>query len=188
MRRIISATIICALMLVPVEGAVADEEPVRRSGTIVTGVEWFYEYVLGEETQGCETAPDCQAWLETGCEPTVTGRNPAVMASIENVADLADGITPWRFEFQADWDCCTGWAVVQFWQQDCTEIPDSRWHSAKCSDNSCRTTDLRIPESAEWMTVTGFPAHPWIGELISGTGWATLEWTLTGESNLRRKR
>lgn len=175
MSRIISITIVLGLMLASVPSAGADEEKVL-SGTIVAGE---HPYSFGEH-EGCRSAADCREWLDTGCDPALTGRDPGVMASIEDVAALADGRTSWLFEFGSGWPGNTGYAQVQFWRQDCTEIARSRWHATDChgdgSGEYCRSVLLRIPRSANWMTVTGWPYLPWISELLSQS--LTLNWTL----------
>ena len=166
MRRIISTTIVLALILGPIQTAAADEEPVR-SGTILSGDGWFFEQQLG----GCQMAPDCAAWLQSRCDPALSGRDPGLMASIEDVRDLADGRTRWVFEFKPG--CCFvgGYAVVQFWQPDCTELRRNRWRSTGCdrdvNGKLCWSTTLSIPTSAQWMTVTGVPDN------------LSLTWTLT---------
>lgn len=171
MRRTILVSTLIALVLIPAQSATADEEPVR-SGTIVPGY-WSYPWADGS----CESAADCAAWLNGGCQPALTGRNPALMASIEDVADLADGATLWQFEFKAG-ACCDEWAVIQLWHQDCTEITGSRWSSRACAE-ACRSTSLKIPASTKWMTVTGYAHVPWPGLPAE----ATLDWTLAGHQS-----
>src|SRR5688500_10299748 len=68
-----------------------------RSGTIVAGaggseraIGWPGQALDGE----CQMVADCLAWLESGCDRDFAGREPATMASIIDVADLADGRTP----------------------------------------------------------------------------------------------
>ena len=174
MRRILLITALLALSLMPTQSATADEQPVR-SGTILPGL-WGAD-PTGSGT--CEGAPDCAAWLNGGCQPALTGRDPAVMTSIEDVADLADGVTLWQFEFKAG-PCCDESAVIQLWRPDCTEISGSGWSSRSCAE-SCRLTSLLIPASAKWMTVTGYAQIPWPGMPAE----ATLDWTLTGRQSGR---
>src|SRR5688500_13131207 len=60
--------------------------PPLRSGRIVGG----------PDTTGsapCGLAPDCVAWLQSGCNPALAGRDPALHTSIVDVSDLADGTT-----------------------------------------------------------------------------------------------
>lgn len=152
MRRMILVTALSALILMPAPSATADDRPVR-SGTIVTGYWWG---LLGEPGT-CGTAPDCRVWVDGGCQEALTGRDPAVMSSIEDVAALADRRPRWRFEFEPGWTENQGAAVIQFWRAGCSEITQSRWSSEVCG---CRSGFLRIPTSARWMTVTGVQGHP----------------------------
>jgi len=164
-------------MLMFVRSATADEKSVR-SGTIMTGYWWD---ILGEPGT-CETAPDCRVWEDGGCKPALAGRNPAVMSSIEDVADLADGRTKWRFDYEAGWTTNQGVATVQFWQAGCTEITGSKWSPEKCQ---CRSGVIRIPAAAKWMTVTGVQANPPWGTAIldEPPEPMTIDWTLTRQRN-----
>ena len=158
MRRIISATIFLALILTPVQRAAAGNEP-ARSGTIVGGSGWFVEGQVG----GCQLAPDCAAWVQSDCDPALTEREPAWMASIVDVAELADGRTRRIFEWGAGdpWGLMWGGTVVQFWQEDCTEMRGHRWRSTDCDGDAtgrdCWSTTIRIPLYAKWMTVSSSP-------------------------------
>lgn len=174
MRRMILVTTLIALILMPAHSATADDEAVR-SGTIVTG---YWGNVLGEPGT-CDTAPDCRVWVDGGCDAALAGRDPAVMSSIEDVADLADGRTPWTFAFEPGWSESQGAAVIQFWQGGCGEIAESRWSSETCR---CRSGVVRIPESAKWMTVTGVQAHPpWGIAMLDDPEPMTIDWSLTRE-------
>lgn len=130
-----------------------------RSGTLIGGL--FY----AGEARDCRDVPDCLAWVESGCDPHLTGRDPAWTASIENVADLADGRTRRAFEFRVVAGSI-GWGgvVVQFWRRDCSDIDRSATRSRNWKNEpggetgpttlSGRTfTRLRIPSDAKWMTV-----------------------------------
>src|SRR5688572_3291640 len=118
-RRIISIAMLIALMASPAQPALAGEEPIH-AGTIVTA----YGSPIAGEHGSCETAPDCEAWLDSGCDPALTGRDPAMAASIEDVSGIADGHTPWLLKLETD--CCRAEVMVQLWEQDCTEIRSSR--------------------------------------------------------------
>lgn len=170
MRRMFMLTVLIALIVMPAQSATAEDQPVR-SGTIVPGY-WWVDPTFG--SMSCEKAPDCAAWLNGGCQSALAGRDPAVMTSIEDVAELADGVTSWRFEFKAE-PCCAESAVIQLWRPDCTEITGSGWSSASCA-HACRSTSLRIPASTKWMTVTGYAWIPWPGLDAD----VRLEWSLTG--------
>lgn len=133
-------------------------EPVR-SGSILSGTGWF----LDSQTGGCQVSPECAAWLYTDCGVNLTyghgGRG--VTASIVDIDELADGPPVERvFRFGAGdpWTPVWGGAQLQFWTSDCVEVPDTRWRSTDCDGNggNCRSTRLRIPPSAKWMTVTGY--------------------------------
>lgn len=187
--RTMSLIMLVALIVAPVPDAIAEETTVR-SGTIVTGGDGL-GYFVGDDLDGCRNAPDCRAWLEAGCAPALAGLEPGLTASIEDVADLADGRTPWRFAFEPVSDCCGGWGVVQFWRRNCTEIASSKWDSGDCQGgppNYCSSTFLRIPRSARWMTVTGYPNFPWVTDYLHPQDALTLDWTLSGPTSLRSKR
>ena len=135
-------------------------QPVR-SGTILSGDTAFLESEVG----ACQMATDCRAWLESGCDPALANRNPALMASIVDVGDLADGRTPRVFEYTVAKPAGLRWGgnVIQFWRQDCTQIRGRLWHPWE----QRRYGDTFIPVSAEWMTVSSTPDN------------AHIVWTLT---------
>ena len=139
-----------------------------RSGTIVggTGVIVAGDQPAGERW-GCEYTADCQAWLQSGCQPALAGREPALTASIVDVGALADGRTRRSFAWHAPSWVHPG-AVIEFWRKDCTEIANVERHTHNPYLNRCGTCEpLRIPRGAKWMTVSG--------------NWTTvqLSWTLT---------
>lgn len=150
-----------------------------RSGTIAGwGATWVA--MFNGEARDCQWSewiaganPECAAFLESGCNPALAGRNRAVTASIEDVAKIADGTTPRVFKWSAisypGWGIGGG-VVVQLWTKDCKEIRASLWRSAEWygpgSWSNRPSTTLRIPSAAKWMTVT-----------TNDT--ARLEWTLT---------
>lgn len=149
----------------------ADRSPAAdgpaRSGTITGwGATWVAMY--NGDAKDCQWTgsgkggnPECIAWLESGCNPSLAGRNPAVTASIENIGELADGTTQrdfsWRATSYPGWGTGGG-VVLQFWREDCTEIRSSKWHSLDRSRwprlTSRPDTTFVIPRDAEWMTVT----------------------------------
>jgi hypothetical protein len=141
-------TMLLALPLAPTQSAIAKEGPVR-SGTIVSGHSGLHHDVL----LGCEAAPDCRAWVARDCDPALTGRDPAFVTSIEDVAGLATVSSLWRFEHAPG---AAAYADVQFWRDDCTEIIGARWGSGQRG-----ASYLAIPRSAKWMTVTGYTYNPW---------------------------
>ena len=156
-----------ALPLTPAHAGTVGHDP-ARSGTILSGLSGLHHSAL----IGCEMAPDCRAWLATDCDPDLTGRDPAVSASIEDVGDLAGLGRTWILEHAPGAAADTG---VQFWRNDCTEIRKARWSSEPFMD-----TTLRIPGSAKWMTVTGYTYNPWgVWPPIPNTyGPRTLNWVL----------
>ncbi len=162
--------------IVPVHSATTEKAP-ARSGTIVTGASGLHSDLL----LGCEMAPDCRAWLASRCNPALTGHDPALAASIEDVADLANRAAVWIFEHAPG---AAALAKVQLWRQNCTEIASFRSGSAEC--NECSFLD--IPRSAKWMTVTGYTYNPWavwppVPNILRPL---TLEWTLTRYSQRGR--
>ncbi|MDQ3878468.1 MAG: hypothetical protein M3290_09005 [Actinomycetota bacterium] len=150
----------------PAHSRTADKAPVR-SGTIVTG---SVSGLVGGQPLGCEMAPDCRAWLTSGCDQTLTGRDPALLASIEDVGDLADRTPVWLFERSLG---AAALVKVQLWRQDCTEIERPR------STRSNQYFPLEIPPSAEWMTITGYTYNPWGVWPPLPRATLTLDWTLT---------
>jgi hypothetical protein len=134
-RRVISVSILIALLVLPATGATAEENGVR-SGTIVVA---SLSGLGGGYPRGCELTADCLAWLASRCDPALAGRDPALETSIEDVADLAPADA--LFEHEP----ARAYATVQFWQQDCTEIGSrTQIESGKAL--------LIIPSSARWMT------------------------------------
>ena len=155
-----------ALTLAPAHGATLSHDP-ARSGTIVAGVSGLHH----GELIGCDMAPDCQTWLDSDCDPALTGRDPALFASIEDVSDLAAASRVWIFEHAPG---AAAHAEVQFWRNDCTEIKRARWGSGDCGRCS-----LHIPASAKWMTVTGYNYNPWAVWLpLPATSGLSLDWAL----------
>ena len=116
--------------------------------------------------------PECSAWLKSGCNRALAGRNPAVTASIVDISDLADGTTPRVFNWrQLDGGHGGGGVVVQLWRWDCTEINGSKWRSGHVAADAPWTNAGRfsrtfwIPSSARWMTVT-------MNDTVRGVAWS----------------
>ena len=164
MRTLLAATVaVAAMTMTAAPSLAARQEPVR-SGTILGwGATW--PAMFNGEARDCQWSewdaggnPECLAWLESGCNPALAGREPAVTASIVDVADLADGTTRRAFQWRATsypgWGVARG-VVVQLWRSDCTEIRSSKWRSLNWTEWTNRTsTSFRIPRAATWMTVT----------------------------------
>lgn len=161
-----AAIAVAAITVLGTRPSSAQQEP-ARSGTIAGwGATWVA--MSNGEAKDCEWTdwngpgnPECLVWLRSGCNPALAGRNPAVTASIEDIAELADGTTPRDFDWRAT--SYPGWGmgggvVVQLWREDCTEITDSKWHSADWHGpgqvTSRRSTTFAVPRDAAWMTVT----------------------------------
>ena len=158
--RIVLIGVLVAVALALAPTAHAKTTPLRK-GSIVVGVGssqraigWPGEAVDGE----CQMVPDCVAWLESGCDPALVGREPAVTASIVDVADLADGRTPRSITLSGTglhW----GEVLVQFWRStpgnmypwfDCREIAEASYLTGYPRNSAPRA----IPLGARWMTIT----------------------------------
>lgn len=146
------------------ESSAAGPKPLR-SGTILggTGLElsggpWANPAL---KLFGCQYSLDCLAWLQSGCNPALAGRDPMLTASIVNVGNLADGRTRRSMHMVAPrippWGLWPG-AVIQFWRQNCTQIRQANQptigYYTRC-DGVARCTAFRIPTGARWMTVSG---------------------------------
>ena len=168
--------------ILPPAARAVGTKPVR-SGTILGGV--GVELAGGQpwenpaaERSGCEYAAECQAWLQSGCNPALAGVDPVLTASIVDVRDLADGRTSRSLDMVAPsvppWGLFPG-AVVQFWRNDCTEIDDAKLHTIG-SDATCEQPrgvhqgsrcTFHIPIGVRWMTLSGYATT------------VHLSWTLT---------
>ena len=140
-----------------------------RSGMILGGA--GLETAGGEpnpalERSGCEYTVECQAWVQSGCNPALAGHDPVLTASIVDVGDLADGRTPrtlsMEFQRMPPWGLWPG-VVIQLWRPDCTEIHGAKRHTIG-SDSTCewaqhsvaRCEPFRIPTGTKWMTLSGY--------------------------------
>ena len=167
MRTWVAATVaVAAMTMTATPSSAARQEPIR-SGTILGwGVTWVA--MFNGEARDCQWSewgaggnPECLAWLKSGCNRALAGREPAVTASIVGVADLADGMTPRLFQWRAisypGWGVGGG-VVVQLWRKDCTEIRSSKWRSVAWTSFTTwvhrTSTSFPIPAEATWMTVT----------------------------------
>jgi hypothetical protein len=192
MKRFLLLFMILGLVPGSMTTAEAHSAETVSSGTIVTGA-WWDAYLHGET--GCQTAPECRAWASSGCQPALTGRalterDPGLMASIVDVADLAERVTSWGFQWENGYSDNAGWVVVQLWRENCTEITTRKWCSVSgCNPYSATTpesrdtgsTVFRIPSSARFMTVTGWPYLPWPGEFVGEpVQRPIIDWTLSG--------
>lgn len=162
----LAAAVAVASITMTAQPSIASQRPVR-SGTIAGwGPTWVA--MSNGEAWDCGASqmdrpgnPECLAWLHSGCNPALAGRNPAVTASIENVGKLAGGTKPRHFNWSAisypGWGIGGG-VVVQFWRKDCTGIRASTWRSVEWYGpgrwDTRHSTTFRIPADAAWMTVT----------------------------------
>lgn len=184
-RRLIGAalagllTALAAPATFPV--AVLASEPLR-SGTVVsgTGETPANPWISGME--GCVGAPTCSAWLQSGCAPAMAGADPALHASIVDVADLADGVTARSYD-QQQRGLDSGPVIVQFWStsseydvvdepagldgQWCEELVASRLTTSNCPRSRSGGCEVVIPVDATFMTVNPRPDR------------VKLEWRLT---------
>ena len=176
---VLVAAVAVGTMVMPVTAARSTSDattPPLRQGTIVGGPD-----TMG--SMPCGIAPDCAAWLQSGCSPALAGVDPALFTSIVDVAALADGTTLRAFSYSkvALWSGVT----VQFWDGgcaalgDCMSLPpqvpahDSWWFGldepfgcrgaeiagARPVDaNRDSFTTFAIPSGAAWMTVSGSAA------------------------------
>lgn len=167
--RIWAAAILAVAVMTASAGrstAAVQPKPVR-SGTI-TGWGATWVAMFNGEARDCQWTewmaganPECAAWLKSGCNSALAGRDPAVTASIVDISRLADGTTRRVFTWRAigyPGFGIGGGVVVQLWRKDCTEIRTSKWRSAEWYGprrwSNRTSTALTIPSSARWMTVT----------------------------------
>ena len=181
-RRLVVLALVAALLAAPLS---ARANPPVRSGTIVsgTGETPANPWIRGME--GCVGAPTCSAWLQSGCAPALAGADPALHASIVDVADLADGVTARSLQRQYDIGLSGGPLIVQFWTRSdewdvidepagldgewCWELLANRITSQTCEQSvpdGC-VGSFRIPAAAEFMTISKNPDS------------TTVTWTLT---------
>src|SRR5688500_3266235 len=127
-RVMLLSLLIVGSALSSAEASAAGPKPLR-SGTIEggTGVIFAGGQPAGERW-GCEYAAECRAWLESSCNPALTGREPALTASIVDVGALADGRTDRSFRWTAPYLVHPG-AVIQFWGRSCTEVLGMERHT-----------------------------------------------------------
>ena len=168
--RIISliAVLIALVGTSALSGPVRADGPVR-SGTILSGTGPSPANLWVRGMEGCVGAPTCAAWLQTGCDGALAGADPALHASIVDVAEVAD--TERRLDIQGGVGINWGRVIVQFWTDGsenpmavlwCKELfaNESLWDCA----HGCT---VRIPPGAKFMTVSSSPDN------------TKVDWTLT---------
>lgn len=140
MRTRSIATVLIAAALTVALVQPADAARPVRSGTVIGN-----HSLLLTGPGGCETAPDCLAWLADGCSPRLAGHDPAVTASIVDVRKLAGTR---RLLVSGPWLA----SVVEFWSARCREVGEimpRRW-----------TGGFTVPKRARWMTIPGAGVGP----------------------------
>ncbi len=160
-RLFLVAGILSALAApVALPSAARAGEPLR-SGTILSGQGETPANPWVRGMEGCVGVPTCSAWLQSGCAPALAGVDPALQASIVDVADLADGVTVRRIEVQDDAGLNGGPRMVQFWRgngsfgldgQGCKELLAHRLD--RWDGWTGRHSTFRIPAAAEFMTIS----------------------------------
>jgi len=124
-------------------------EPVR-SGTVLNPANYT-------GPSSCGMAPDCRAWLASGCDARLAGANPAGTASIVDVRALAGSQR--RVEAAGARGRWMSGAHYEFWSSDCRRVGyllvDHGIRECWPSSTSQWRCDVTIPRTASWMTVPG---------------------------------
>jgi len=156
-REFVAATVVVACIV----GVAVPTGPAHAAGPIRSGA------VAGGPIDtapysSCEIAPDCLAWLESGCDPRLTGLNPAVQTSIVNVARLAGKRTKRRFVVRPGTvrgvpaGVVIGGFRIQFWSAGCSQIypkqPVVDSYAYYVPSNIRNMGRFPIPSGAKWMT------------------------------------
>jgi hypothetical protein len=112
--HVLTVTALVVGLAIPLAAPAGADGPVR-SGTVVGSAVVIF---LGPV--GCDYTPDCRAWRAAGCDPLLAGRDPAVMASIVDVRDLAG---TWR-SLAIEFPYSSGWLgpIWEFWSADCVQM------------------------------------------------------------------
>ncbi len=108
-----------------------------RSGTVVNPANYT-------GPSNCSVAPDCVAWLASGCDPLLAGRDPAAFTSIVDVRNLAGSERSIRA--MGAFGTWLAGAYYEFWSSACRRV------GYVLVDGGARLT---IPSDAAWMTVPG---------------------------------
>jgi hypothetical protein len=151
MRRTLPLLVVIAAAALSLAPSAQARRTPRHAGTITGGV------FTTSPAWDCGWEPDCIAWRQSGCSPSLAGREPALLTAIENVADMADGATTRTFSAVTGQPAGVdfGGVMVQFWTRDCMEVRYARWQSFYDTRYSgSRTVDFTVPARARWMTVT----------------------------------
>ena len=148
------------IVIVSATGVVAPISPADARRPIRSGAVSGGPITTGPDAS-CDFAADCRAWLESGCNPALTGLDPAVHTSIVNVAGLAGRRTERLFVVRPGTvsgvpaGLVIGGFVIQFWSSDCTEVIFHANHPDFYKYFYINTQGrFRIPAHARWMTAT----------------------------------
>ena len=169
MRRLLVLAAILATLTMPaaLPSAVRAGEPLR-SGTILSGQGETAGNPWVRGMEGCVGVPTCSAWLQSSCAPALAGVDPALQASIVDVADLADGVTLRRIEVEEDAGLNGGARMIQFWSGTGMEEWDVVDEPAGLDGEGCNEllehrldqwdgwypSAFRIPAGATFMTIS----------------------------------
>ena len=117
-----------ALMALPAPSGAAAAP--ARTGTILGGWAPGIAY-LGASPRGCEWTAECAAWLASGCQPQLSGRDPGLHDSIVDVHGLGSRTRWWEFRITSaplapgQPTIIFGGLTVQLWNADCQPRPPS---------------------------------------------------------------
>ena len=160
-RRVLTVLVVIVVAMTTVQPAYAGRV---RSGTIIGG--WFpFAVVLSPGgPASCDWNVECIAWLESGCNTALAGRDPVLHASIVDVRRLAHRPSRLRtFKIRAEppgimW----GGVAVEFWNRWCTEVAPY----PSIPEVSGGDTRFGIPLGAVWMTVSSVDTTTFRWELL----------------------
>ena len=141
---VVVAFVLATTLVRPADAA----DPVRK-GTIVGGWFPFAPFLAPGGPPRCEWNADCIAWLESGCSAALAGRDPSLLASIEDVHRLA---RPSRLRtfwvYPKDPGIMFGDLAVEFWTRGCERI------TYRSISPFTGYVKFAIPAGAAWMTVS----------------------------------
>lgn len=162
-------------VLTALAGAVALSTPGRageplRSGTIISGTGETPVSFWVRGAEGCVSTPNCSAWLQSGCDPALTGINPGPQSAIVDIEDVVDANPDRTLEVHDRFGINSGDFLVQFWTETgplgrwdfCEEVLDARVSSWVCERTDAARCEIRIPYFAKWMTITSSPDNVYL--------------------------
>ena len=168
--RLASVAGVIAALTAPLAmpGSARAAEPIRE-GTILSGTGQSPANFWVRGMEGCVGAPTCSVWLQSGCEAALAGADPALHASIVDVAELAG--TERELDVEDGVGLNWGRVIVQFW----TDGSENPMAALYCEELFARPSrwdcvfgcTVRIPPGAKFMTVTSSPDN------------TNIHWTLT---------